>query len=614
MTSHMGKSSNKNIKNPGPPKKSPSFWKNTLKSAPTQMDRVKEAETALNTLLTTVNPKHELSESGRGNMDSCLSRILKMTGELKKHIGEHKTSEKTPEENVNSSKTEQPPQKPVNLTENFKTKPIYKPFDFSTNESEYTKYFSLSMPEQLIRTVNPYEIIEKIKETTGFTPKQVTGLNKTSFTIEVANQIQSENLKNVTSVEGVVCKIAPHPFFNTSRGIIHLYDSNIDDIDEFQKYLKSQANISKITKADFIKLKREGAQAFIIDFNQTYMPRKLDIAGERARTPVYEFKNKPMLCMRCCKYGHRIKHCVALAPVCKRCSAVGHKIEECNAQTPKCAQCQNEHHAGDRDCEVQQKEQAIIDIQTSNKVTIRRARQIFEAVDETKTKTSRYPTHFDCKMNEADKKALSPWLLEKCFEGSIGSKPKSIRSKNSTTYTVEVTDQKQSAKIQILKELNGKQIQVEKNEHVAVNKGLIHVYNYNMKNFESFKRSLCEDLGLADATQATWIKSKNERSIALILDFRGELPTFVNIPGEQAKTRVFEYTRNPMICKNCSNYNHTAKYCEQATVCSRCGGEGHKSNQRVNDNEIIACENPAKCLHCGGPHNVGNKFCREQIF
>ena len=73
-----------------------------------------------------------------------------------------------------------------------------------------------------------------------------------------------------------------------------------------------------------------------------------------------------------------------------------------------------------------------------------------------------YITHFNCKMEETDKRKLSPWMFERCLTQHLGSKPKIIRSRSRTTFSVEVSDVKQSKKIRGLTHLNNLPVAVDK--------------------------------------------------------------------------------------------------------------------------------------------------------
>ena len=85
-----------------------------------------------------------------------------------------------------------------------------------------------------------------------------------------------------------------------------------------------------------------------------------------------------------------------------------------------------------------------------------RARQMLENNCEYVQKpTQQYAIHFDCDMNEHDKRRFTPWLLKKCIEKHIGFKQKSIRTANKTTFVIEVNSKEQSNAIQTITSLNG---------------------------------------------------------------------------------------------------------------------------------------------------------------
>ena len=76
----------------------------------------------------------------------------------------------------------------------------------------------------------------------------------------------------MSTVNGVLCKIEEHPTYSMIKGLIYVSDSYIDSLDDFKQYLQDQANISNITKADFIKTRDPETQAYIIEFSQDYLP------------------------------------------------------------------------------------------------------------------------------------------------------------------------------------------------------------------------------------------------------------------------------------------------------------------------------------------------------
>ena len=120
-------------------------------------------------------------------------------------------------------------------------------------------------------------------------------------------------------------------------------------------------------------------------------------------------------------------------------------------------------------------------------------------------------------MEESDKRKLSPWMLERCLTQHLGSKPKTIRSRSRTTFSVEVSDVKQSKKMRGLTHLNNLPVAVDENLDYRIIKGLVYIYEYDMTGFELFKKGLIERCGIQDAVQATWMTPRNHFSKPIIV-------------------------------------------------------------------------------------------------
>ena len=60
------------------------------------------------------------------------------------------------------------------------------------------------------------------------------------------------------------------------------------------------------------------------------------------------------------------------------------------------------------------------------------------------------PTHFDCKLSAEHKRKLSHFLLEKCILKHTGSKPLTIRTKDATTFIMEVSSHSESIAVIVL--------------------------------------------------------------------------------------------------------------------------------------------------------------------
>ena len=82
--------------------------------------------------------------------------------------------------------------------------------------------------------------------------------------------------------------------------------------------------------------------------------------------------------------------------------------------------------------------------------------------------------------------------------------------------------------------------------------GRIYIYEYDLVGFDEFRAGLMTEYNLKDVQQATWIKPRNP-SKPVILTFKEKcLPEYIEIAGEQAKTKVYECISSPMCVKDAS--------------------------------------------------------------
>ena len=80
-------------------------------------------------------------------------------------------------------------------------------------------------------------------------------------------------------------------------------------------------------------------------------------------------------------------------------------------------------------------------------------------------------------------------------------------------------------------------------------------------------------------------------------------PQYLSIPGEQAKTKLFEYIPNPKRCNKCQSCQHPEKCKRLVPVCGKCVSKGHR---------IETCSSATiKCYPCGEAHYVGHRNCEK---
>ena len=221
------------------------------------------------------------------------------------------------------------------------------------------------------RTVNPYDVLDKIRECTGKRAK-ISTLSRSSFLIEITEKDQAEKVMEITSVKQFNCTVNKYDRFNHKKGLIYVSEFDIENVEDFKQGLQENYSVIDVEKATFIKA-REGTTAFILTFNLEHVPHSIYIPGERQDTRVQSYISRPMMCIKCQEYGHTVKRCTG-AKVCRRCAEVGHGREECQKQELKCYHCKGDHAAGSKECQRQQKETELVTIQEREKVTMRRAR------------------------------------------------------------------------------------------------------------------------------------------------------------------------------------------------------------------------------------------------
>ena len=486
-----------------------------------------------------------------------------------------------------------------------KQKKHYVPLslDDISQAERFEKYFTVRFDINHKRLINPYDLIGVIKQKTGGNPKVWT-MNKTSFLARVDSKEESEKMAEITEVKQYKCETKAYDRFNHIKGLIYISEYEVENLAEFKTWLQESYAIVDVERAAFIKT-RPGTTAYIVTFNQEQLPYSIYIPGERQDTRVQPFTSRPMMCHKCQGYGHTVKRCDN-EKVCRKCAEEGHDKENCEKSENeyKCCHCAGQHMAGSKECAKQQREIDLISVQLQQKVTFRRALQILEGESETqKVVQEEFVRRFDCQMSESDKKKFSPWALEKAFTNYLNSKPKCIRTKGKDTFTVEISTKEDSDMMRRLTTIMNCAINTAESRDRQV-RALMYVKEYSMIDFEGYKKGLLAQYGFQDVIEASWIKVKSGKAKALLVSMNGtEWPTFIELPGEQEKTRLYEYKDRPMLCQKCLEYGHRTKFCSKWPRCKKCHEETH-----VMEN----CEkDEALCFHCKGKHITGSKICSQ---
>ena len=107
---------------------------------------------------------------------------------------------------------------------------------------------------------------------------------------------------------------------------------------------------------------------------------------------------------------------------------------------------------------------------------------------------------------------------------------------------------------------------------------------------------------IASLILALWIKTKNDSSKPLLVSVSGnDLPSYIELPGEQDKTKVYEYKEKPQLCQRCFEYGHRTKFCTRDVRCKKCCEISHMAE---------TCRSTEKrCYHCERDYYIGTRTC-----
>ena len=328
--------------------------------------KLKKREEKMCDLLKTITPDYESEMTEGDNPKGIEGRITKIEGrmnDLQKALSEQpsvknkdcRNADRRRESSMDGDRGEQGSSGHAAATvgqESTKVKKNrrYRPLDMSL-ENRYAnkrKYYMVTFNEEARRSVNPYVIIDKITQVTGHPPVRVTGNNRASVTIEI-NEGKDENICAIDKIDGISCKVLLVPKYNHTKGLIYVYEYDLEDTEEFKIGLQEQYNVIGVQQATFIKTKSPNTRAFILTFSGDNIPYSIYIPGEKQDTRVFKFRNKPLMCNNCHKYGHVKRYCRQESPTCSRCAVSGHSLDQCESETAKCLHCGGDHAAGSSD-------------------------------------------------------------------------------------------------------------------------------------------------------------------------------------------------------------------------------------------------------------------------
>ena len=248
-------------------------------------------------------------------------------------------------------------------------------------EIDHTKariFYISSTPPQLLNSLNGFVVKRVLSKELGNNHK-CTRLRSGTLRVEIENVNQARTLKKMKTIHSVEV-VTTVPFSsNTVKGVVTHYDfgrMTEDEIVEEMEHLDVVA-CRKFYKTDRQTRRRIDTNTVCLTFAKTTLPDSICVGYEPRK--VRPFVPRPIRCNKCQSYGHSEFACRSKTPICMRCASNTHQITDCQAAEAKCAACEGPHRASDRTCPVWEKECAIIEVKTLQRLSYKEAKAKVEA-------------------------------------------------------------------------------------------------------------------------------------------------------------------------------------------------------------------------------------------
>ena len=191
-------------------------------------------------------------------------------------------------------------------------------------------------------------------------------------------------------------------------------------------------------------------------------------------------------------------------------------------------------------------------------------------------KDQKYERYVHMKVSREATRSICPFEMQKIFHNNSGMHKESITSIRDG-YIVKAESDEQHNNIFLLTTIVGTSWEVSAiNLTLRINnvtKGLVYVTECDVTRYTSFEERLKNKYNIGSVVQAFWIKKWNINATLFFITFaQSQLPSYITIPGELVKTKVYQYNPKPIFCNNCQEYSPTVKKCKNETRCRMYSG------------------------------------------
>ena len=212
---------------------------------------------------------------------------------------------------------------------------------------------------------NYYKVSKYIQKKVGnISSKNISRFNRRSIIIHTNSDTQSHMLCNLKVDDSdMIQEVRPFINFSYGKGVIFYHD--LYEFEEDEILEMCPINVWKVKKVPRTSM-------IILTFDEPDVPSHIFV--ENVRISVREYKDRPMQCYRCFKYGHSSTSC-RNDKICVNCAKPDHG--QCNDKS-RCINCNEEHKANNRICEEFKKEAAALLKAKADHISIGAAKRILE--------------------------------------------------------------------------------------------------------------------------------------------------------------------------------------------------------------------------------------------
>lgn len=188
---------------------------------------------------------------------------------------------------------------------------------------------------------------------------------------------------------------------------------------------------------------------------------------------------------------------------------------------------------------------------------------------------------------------VSPFLIKKAIDGTCGSEVLECKKTRNGQWIIKTKDHIQANKLATLIGLTNEiSIEVKPHKYLNTSKGVI--YCPDLIGID--EEEILEELKAQKVCEVKKILKNNngelkETGLNILTFATPTMPTKIKIGYLTVETRP--YTQQPLRCKNCFRYYHSAKYCNVPKICYNCSEPAH-----LEENTKEACSKQACCINC----------------